>query len=306
MDPKRIVALVVGASVMVLIFSALLVPIINDATTTEKTFENVGLYHMTEYDTTAELTITWDHTDPNVLTINDEEVDLPTSQLTVDCTVIGCDEFLIRYNGGTNAYIQYYAADYTGTIVANVSSEKDMTISIASGSATITNGTLTDDVSYSGSIYVCSKDGNLVMSPYTDTAYVLGDSDIYATGRSYVLSTNFTTVLTGTIEDGMTAEYWPEASVSSWTFSDITTNAEEVSGYNDLYKLTSFTWTADDGNATATITYSQVIVPAEVTAELTVHPDSATNALLSAIPIIAMIGIVLAVVGVAIVGRNDY
>ena len=301
----KLITLVVTLVVGVILAGSLLVPVLNDVTTTEKTFTNTGLYRMTEYDTTATLSISWDHTDPYAITINDDKIALPTTQLAIDCTLIGCDEFLIRYNGGTNAYIQYYAADYTGTIVANVSSEKDMVISIASGSATITNGTNTDDVSYSGTIYVCSKDGNLVMSPYTDTAYVLGDSDIYATGRSYVLSTNFTTILSGTIDDGMTTEYWPEAAVSTWTFSDITTNAEEVNGYKDLYKLTSFTWTANDGDDTATITYSQVILPAEVTAELSQHLSSGQNALLNAIPILVIVALVLAAVGMIYVSSND-
>lgn len=305
MEKMNILTLIITLVVGVILAGSLLGPVISDATKTEQTFDNAGLYHMTEYDTTAALTISWDHTDPYAVTIDDEKIALPTDLLPIDATIVGCEEFLIRYNGGTSAYIQYYAADYTGTIAARVSAETDMTITIASGTVTITNGTTTDSVSYSGSLFVCSKDGNLVMSPSNADAYVLGNSDIFATGRSYILSTNFTTVLSGTLDEGMAAEYWPESAVSSWTFGDISVTAEKMNEYKNLYKLTNFTWGANDGTTDANIVYSQIIVPAEVTAELSNHLTPGQISLMGTIPVMVIVALLMAAVGAIALRRAD-
>ena len=106
----------------------------------------------------------------------------------------------------------------------------------------------------------------------------------------------------GTYDDGITIT----SANTDATYSNITWNITPMDGYVDLYKLTSIEFDITYNDTVTHATYSYFAVPTEVTAELAVHPDAATLSMLSVIPIVVMIGIVLAVVGVAIVGRNDY
>lgn len=305
MDPKRIVALVVGASVMVLIFSALLVPIINDATTTTHTFTNNGYYKMSEVGEDA-ISISWDHTAPTELTVNDETVDLsavPTNKLT---TVVVTDMTIIRYapvSSGT--LIQVYSD--SGYFDAGVTAGTDMEITIEAGTLTATNGTTTISKTITSGYYA-SNDGMWIMKLDGSPAYVhKDDSIIVLAGSTKVGTPNVGVYADGTINDGLDiTTVQLDSVVRTPTYGDPTFNYSDVAGYIDLVSLSNcqFTITLDD--TTVNATYSYFLVPVEVTAEMAVHPDDATRALLSAIPIIAMIGIVLAVVGVAIVGRNDY
>ena len=309
MDPKRIVALVVGASVMVLIFSALLVPIINDATTTEKTLTNDGLFRLTKYDADAEITATWDYTKPNQITVNETDVALPLSAAYL-MSISGNDGFFLRYGALTSGQYGIQLYDSTSTLLrlqASTTGSSSMTIAISNGTASFTVGDTTIDETINDSFFFVDSNGSFVMKKATDTAYVKSDSEFYGIGRTTINTSGAQTVdnlyINGTIDDGITVSSMTGMNA---TYSDGAITSTSVSGYVDTYALSGFTFVITYDSATTNASYTQIIVPYEVTAELSVHPDSATNALLSAIPIIAMIGIVLAVVGVAIVGRNDY
>ena len=302
MDPKRIVALVVGASVMVLIFSALLVPIINDATTTEKTFENVGYFDLKEYSgDDIEYSAKWDHTEPTQFTVNDEVIPITYTE-NVNTSIVLDGNFFLRYFPNTGVTL-YYGSQ--AIVEANTTNGYDMTLSYSEGTLTITNGNASREITVD-TFYSIANDGPFVMKKGNVAAYMKEDSIIYGSGRTNVGTDVVGTLVSGTIDDVEVTIWRGEA-----TSRDVVINATEVSGYIDLYSFDNVEFYVDDTKednptTTAKITYSYVVVPAEVTAELAVHPDSATLSMLSVIPIIVMIGIVLAVVGVAIVGRNDY
>ena len=306
MDPKRIVALVVGASVMVLIFSALLVPIINDATTTEKTFTNDGYFKMTKYEEDTDITIEWDYTDPTKVVVNGETQTLSNN---VSVTIAFVE------NAGIRVYSNQVGMQMLtpqGTMAADVGESENMTIVFSNGTVTATipkegADDLTMSTTYTAPIYCISSDGNYVMKKSNESAYMLKDTEFIGLGVTTITGAGSKVILVkGTIEDGATATIVTTSGTAA-TLTDPVLTSASVAGYVDLYQLDKITFKGQvAGSADTNITYSYFVVPAEVTAELSVHPDSATNALLSAIPIIAMIGIVLAVVGVAIVGRNDY
>lgn len=298
MDPKRIVALVVGASVMVLIFSALLVPIINDATTTEKTFKNEGLWRMKEIENGD----IWTRTTETGWSFGDEAI-----TATGGSNVLLGDDWCIRAVGHMRSSATVNAS--TNLNNATVTAGEELIV------ASKTDTTWTRNLNYPG--YGVDPNGAYTMSAFEGSAYLNGDSIIYGSGVSEVDSVQIFVHVTGTVDDGVTFTVTQSSgsnAISDVTITNTTVNYTAVSGYDDLYNVTgvtcdiSFTATIDDvaTQKTGTIAFSSYVIPYEVTAELTVHPDSATNALISAIPIIAMIGIVLAVVGVAIVGRNDY
>lgn len=306
MDPKRIVALVVGASVMVLIFSALLVPIINDATTTEKTFDNsIGSQsYMEKLGTDTEsYTLVIDGTNnPGWVTVNG--VDIRPNSGTLFCI----DGFgLIRNNLG---FVDDRFNQVRLEFGAGPGNTNYVNLSITNGVCTYVYGTQTTpqtiDIS-AGGFGIIDK-GSYVMTNADQHKYITSDSEIYGQGLTGVDGGVWNTqlVLKGTKDNIDVTCIYPPAQADT-VFTDITAATTTVTGYNDLYDLSAITFTATYGeNDPTNCTYNRIIIPAEVTADLSVTPDSGTRALLSAIPIIAMIGIVLAVVGVAIVGRNDY
>lgn len=295
MDPKRIVALVVGASVMVLIFSALLVPIINDATTTEKTFDNTsyGYYQMKALevgDIWERNESTWTHNDETLVT-----------QSLGTVSILALDNTAVRQNGQLRGTTQSSNNFVNGEVTEEgiLLFNEDKPIPFDSG-------------------YGATLDGDYILKTYSDKAYVNGDTALWVTGVSgfndLSSNANFIVHIEGTIDDGVTITVTAvkNGTSSNFVVGDYTINYAPVAGYNDLYLIDNITFNVTaynseaEDNVTTAVSYSTFVLPKEVTAELTIHPDSATNALLSAIPIIVMIGIVLAVVGVAIVGRNDY
>mgnify|MGYP003315217643 CR=1 FL=1 len=83
MDVKAFPALIVGV-VVALVLAGATLPIWADTLATEDTFTNKGYYDMayTESDNVA---ISWDHTAPHQVTVNNEVVALPES-LTISLT----------------------------------------------------------------------------------------------------------------------------------------------------------------------------------------------------------------------------
>lgn len=311
MDPKRIVMLVVGASVMVLIFSAILVPIINDATETERTFTNAGYFTMDKYTPDEDITVSWDHSDPDVVTVGDETIDI-TAPIGKWVSIVVGDNWYFRYIH-TNADVREVQMSYGGvaTITASTSNEKDLTLECSEGTAT---GTVyaagvaeTPKTASYTELYVISKNGEYYIMKDSDAAStMLKDSKFIGVGQTFLSGGASIIKVEGSIDDGATVTIVGSTVTATVDTDTISVNATPKSGYIDCYDLSSITFDVTTSGGTTHATYSYFIVPAEVTAELAVHPDSATNALLSAIPIIAMVGIVLAVVSVAIVGRNDY
>ena len=317
MDPKRIVALVVGAAVMVLIFSALLVPIINDATTTQKTFTNDGFIRMTEItDESEDVTVTWAYTDPYTFNINDEAIVIPSTTTggtnAFPYTIFANEGWGLRVAVSSNDRVDLnlYGSGDTSSLLwfATVTDSDTVTITFSQGTATFVKGTSTGVTQTYTSVYIPDNEGEYVLKKPNESAYMTGDSLIYSTGRTSTafgantFALNFN--LDGNIDDGVTVT---TLAPTGFTTSNVEVNADEVSGYVGLYSFDNVTFdiTQTSTSITTGAVYSQVIVPYEVTVELAVHPDAPTLSLLSVIPIIAMIGIVLAVVGVAIVGRYD-
>lgn len=307
MDPKRIVMLVVGASVMVLIFSAILVPIINDATTTEKEFVNDGYFKMSEITDDTNTTIVWNYTEPTKLNINGEaiNVDIP---IGLRVSIVGADSTIIRYFHPTadNWGIQMYSS--AGYVQGSVSDSTNITVSINNMTISADNGNSTKSIGITQG-YAIDPNGLWIMKDTNAPAYIhKNDSVMILAGITNIAGAGDTGVYAeGTINDGLEFTYVPtSSSTPTVTFGEVTFNYSDVSGYNDLVSLSSCVFDITNNGTTGTATYSYFIVPATVTAEITIHADDATRALLNAIPIIAMIGIVLAVVGLAFAGRNDY
>lgn len=313
METKNIIGIILTVTVGIICIGTVMMPILTDAAASEDTFTNDGLYRMTKYDTTAEFTAVWDYTDPYIITIGDEEVALPETSSYL-MTMTGNDGYLARMgvvSSATGFAIQVY--DSTSKAVRIYASEGDylsMTITVSAGTVTFDNGTSTYSVTYDDSMLFISNDGAYVMKNADDTAYVNGDSDFYGIGITKLTvgessSTNFALYLIGNIDDGFTV-----AGINGTISSDnhvITKTTYE--DHIDLYGLSEVSFTAVYTDETTTtdyetaVSYSQIIVPYEVTAERTVHFDDSQATIIMLIPVLIILALMM--VAVKIVTRYD-
>lgn len=302
MDVNKMIGMVVGVMVGVLVLSAALFPVIDSATTTERTFENHGYFNLTEYSgDNIVYSAFWDHTAPNQLTVNDEVIPIEYSGNAATSIVLD-GNFFLRYRPATSNVALYYGNQ--AIVYGGGDDGADVTLTYSDGVLTVSNGTLTREISVE-TFYSISNGGDYVMKLGDENAYMNSDSLIYGAGR-----TNVGTDIVGTLVSG-TAE---EVEVTIWRGSatprDITINKTAVSGYKDLYSFSSVEFVVDDtleDNPTTeqTITYSYVVVPAKVTAELAVHASQDEIDLLNTIPILITIGLIMGIVGMIAVRRLE-
>lgn len=296
MDTGKFVGLLVFALVGALVVMAF-VPIIQDTTSATDTFENEGYYRMSEIGD-SEVTLTWDHTSPKQIVVNGDIVSLsevPTNKIV---TIAVTDQTIIRYAPlTTNTLIQIYSS--SGYYGAGVNDGTDMTITIEEGTLTADNGSGTTVTKTITSGYYVSNDGVWIMKTDGESAFIhKDDSVIVLAGNTSVGDVKIGVYANGTINDGLSFETFPvDGSTHVVTYGDVTFNYTDVTGYIDLVKLSNcqFDITCDD--TTATVTYSYFLVPYEVTSEKTIHPDDTLSTVINLLPLIAVIGLFMFLVG---------
>lgn len=286
--PVMIVALVIG---LILTFTAVM-PLVSDYSEA-KTFKNEGYFFMEKVDSGTAMNVVWDYTKPTTLTVNDVDVALPDKDhmSTIPFTIFCSESWYLRYGYDTTYYVGIFQnasnTSYTGT----VADTRSITISVSdAGVTTVNNGTEHTWSNATGDFFVISESGDYVMKKMDKDAYVHGDSPIFGYGRTYARSYNYTSELTGTVNDGITGSYYPETTITSagWTFSDVTLNSVKDENYQDLYKISTMTYEiTGEGIQPYTATFSQYIIPAEVTAD----PDNPAvyKNLVSVLPLFALI-----------------
>ena len=299
---NRITGLVIALVVGGLLVGGLLIPTVQGMTATEKTFENEGYYKMVEIGEEP-ITIVWDHTTPDKITVDGEEVDLSNVPRNKVTTLIVTDATIIRYAPITNdTLIQVYSS--SGYYGAGANAGTDMTITIDAGTITANNGTNSVSKTFTTGYYV-SNDGNWIMKEDGKDAYIhKDDSIIVLAGNTAVGSVSVGVYANGTINEGLEIETVQiDSVVRNPTYGEATFNYVEVNECKDLVKLTNcqFAITLDD--TTVTATYSYFLVPDKVTAELTNHMDATQIAMFG---VISILGIVALVVVAANAIRNKY
>ena len=306
---NKIIQYAVMVAVGVLIFSALLVPIINDATTTEKTFVNDEYYiTMDKLDSASEHTITWEKDTNTKITVDGKVIEPDWNSITI----VAEENNLIRCSKGTVGYYLNFVGEDVPTGYGS-SNDKSVSVTIANGSITF-SGVTSLDTTYSAtsaftSGYVINPDDTgdyqYIMKESAANAYVLGDSEIYGIGYSSIGGAwNNIFSVSGNIDDGINVTLVSTTLEGDITLSDPTVTYSEVAGYDDLYQFEKVQFTATYNNTNYPLTYSFVIVPAEVTAELAIHPDSATNSILGIIPLIVIVGLIAGIIGAIAIRRN--
>lgn len=289
MDVKAIPALIVGVMVAVVMVGAVL-PVFAETTDPDTTFKNDGLWRMKTLengDTYSLSSAVWSYNGETILS-GDIVTNNPNSSV-----VLG-DNWTVRATGGVRGHD--IAGNSTNTIV--VGDNDEVTFS-GSGMAGVTTQTLTG--------YGADLEGDYIMTAYNTPVYMNGDSPLYATGSSFKNNESLIVHITGNIDDGftVTAEgmYWPgDPTYSNVVVSDVVVNYSPVNGYEDLYILNNITanisydMTKNEvtTSGSMSVNYSSYVVPYEVTAEKSVHPDGTLSILINVLPLMAVAGLLLA------------
>ena len=297
----KIVGVTLAAFVSLVVLASVLIPVLDDATETHDTFTNTGLYHMEKLDASRDFVLKWEYASPNQVTLDGETIAL--SQGGYPLTILFNEDIMLRVSYGTSCEA-FGATDDLGanTIIgAAVNTTTDLTVTASNGTITMTNGTDTKTCDTSAGMIV-SPDGPYVMKNYNTTAYMDGDSEFYVAGYTYralgVAYTNFVGIFSGTINGGIDPiSYVP----STYTISDPTfTYTDHSDKYTDFYDFAGFSIGLTDGTNSGTVTYTQLIVPAEVDAEYAQHLTTGQNQLLGVIPVLVIVAILLAVIALVV------
>lgn len=301
MDTKGIIMSVVAVAVAVLVVVTCAIPIFASATETERTFTNEGYYRMSSVE---DCTFVWNHTSPLSFIVNGENVTIPQSALNVGYgkSVIITDTKIVRlFDVGEGNYaLEIWGNGDPYVLGVNTTDNQDVTVNITTSSITWTeSGESPVEYSHDGYAYVISNDGDYVMKKQDSPAYMTSDSVLIGGGISTFKGTTYGVIhIDGNIED-VTITGIPDS-----TISNISINLDgKVSGYEGLYKFDNITFTTSYDGEDASQTYSYLVVPSEVTVELSIHPSDVIISLLSVVPLLMVLGIVVAAVGMFLRNR---
>ena len=309
---NKLIMISIAAVIGIIVLGSVLMPILDDATATTDTFTNEGYFYMDKIDSGTAMTVAWDYTKPTTLTVNSEDVALPDKDhmSTIPFTIFCSESWYMRYgHDGTTYYVNVYQNASNTSYGANVTNSQSLTITVTdAGVTTVDDGTAHTWSNATGNFFVIADSGDYVMKKMDKDAYVHGDSPIFGYGRTYARSYNYTSELKGSVDDGITGEYYPETTITAtgWTISDVTLNSVEDSSHKDLYKISTMTYEiTGEGIQPYTAVFSQYIVPAEITAERSVHFTDGQNAIFAAIPVMIILAVLLGVVALVIRSRMD-
>lgn len=292
----NVLTLAITLTVGIILAGSLLMPVLNDATTTEHKIINTGAYNLTDDDT--DYTIIYDPTGKFV--IGDDEI--PFNTLPADSiTIASAKDMLLRFqNFAPQSYNLWLFIDgKTPFIVANSNNASNVEITFNEGSLT-TNSAIEETYTSDDSIRIFNPNGAYTMTKNNESATILKDTTvIVGNGTTQVNSWTNRFYIEGTAEDITVTP------ASGITVSNVTVNTTEISQYKEAVKLNSVTFTATDGENTVNATYNRVIVPIEINAELAQHLDNGEIAILNALPILIIAALVVMAAGALYLKRDD-
>lgn len=301
MESKNLVSMVLAVTVSLICIASVMMPVLSDATTTEKTFTNDGYFRMSEYDD-SDYKVVWDHTAPSQVTINDTEVvSFEGMDSYQAVTYVATDEFAIRFlNDPSNPRVQIYGTSTWGFTSASVSSATDITMTVSEGSTTIST-TADPVVSITSTtpsvMYVVDAAGDFVMKDKNSSAYVLNDSNIVLCGITQGTNLEAGVYAAGDVIDGLTYQLFrPSSQSETAVFSDEVITSSAVSGYIGLQQLDKINFALTLSNQSLSPEYTYFIVPYQVTAELSDHLNAGEISLIMVIPLIVIVSLLAIVV----------
>ena len=270
----------IAAFVVITVIAAVLMPVLGEATKTEDTFTNTGLYYMTDIADGDSYEYIFDGTK---WTVNGELLTFPTGFAS---NVLVTDSHFVRSNG----QIESTSIASCDLVATNGSVTGSYVIL---GNTTTVNWTTT---TFYGAVPTTA---DYITTDPNATTYVKSDTEVVGFGVSAVDGQYPIFHITGDMSSVTVTS--PDTGV---TIENVQINKTEVSGHEDLYTFQSITFDATKGGTTSQVTYNRVIVPTEVTAERSVHLTDSENAILLVIPALLIIAIIIGVLAVAMRGRE--
>lgn len=261
-----------------------MLPIFGDVSASEDTLKNDGYFYVDEFE---EFTFSWDYDNPTVFIVNDENV-IFSNDTGLTVSVIAGNNFAVRYtaNGLT---CNFYGG---GSYITADATNKTLTCSLSEGSFSVSNGVSNKTMTGVTKCYVIQSEGPYVMKKSTSPAYMNEDSILFASGLTYSGNTYIFSNIVGTIDDATVTVI-----ASDPVVSDQSVNYTEVTSHIDLYSLADITYKVTNNNVVYNVTYSYFVVPAEVTAERTAHMTDVMSTIIQLVPLLAVVGLVLATIG---------
>ena len=297
MEIGKLPMAIVGITIAVIVCAVVLIPVVQESTTTHTTFTNDGLINYKFFEATDEYS--FELTD-GVLSVNGETITQPSAVVgNFTYTMVGSDNWLLRYaNNNGSPIIQAVGIKKDGTqansnVVAGEISDGDFVVT------TTLNNTITFGFE---KLYAMVKNPDeAVLKESTSSSYILGNSEIFIAGLTTISAWYNMIFITGTYDDGITIT---SPNLDGVTFDNIQWVIEPVSDYIDLYKLTAIKFDATYNDTVTHCTYNFFDVPSSVVAEKSVHLDQTSIQLINVIPILVIIGIVMLAVGTMIYYRR--
>lgn len=291
MESKNLLTLAITLTVGIILAGSLLMPVISDATTTERTYTNEGVFYMTDDPTDYVLEIRG--VDQEII-VNDELVttfaDLPNAAWTL----LSTPEYLIRMQGASSNYACWITSiTGTNTYVASTSTESAKIILTDS---TITIGTSV--FNYTGEFRGIAKTGDYVMT--STGGFVVSDTDTIIIGNGATGVTHWYDAfyIIGTVDEIQVS------TSDSITVSNVTVHADEIMGFNGSI-VNDISFVATDGTTTVDAVYNRVIVPTEVTIEKIGKLNPGEIAIMNAVPLMIIVALVMMAAGALYLKRDD-
>lgn len=301
MEMKTIITVVITGMLGALVFGVML-PVFAETTSADTTFTNEGYYNLSKIDDNTNTTIFWDHTHPYQLTVNDVVVSLNDVPDFQSVTIYGSDKLVLRYEDRGDAGLVMQCFNDNSYYAVSILSGVDMTVNVSGYTFSGTFGdSVTGDIT-STSGYIIDPNGDYVMKNKDKIAYILSNSDMALSGVTTWNDVRLGIYADGSINDLSLTEIYSQ-SITDLTIGPVSVDSNKNNSFNDLYTIKDVKFSVNTDGTSHDITYSYFIVPYEVTAEKTNHPDGPTTALMNLLPILIGIGLVVGIAGVVLVRR---
>ena len=291
MDPKRITMVIVSAIIGVILLVTVVSPIVADGQTTSGTAAEVtnpkpaGANYDYKIWDGSDITFGFTSTDAGgTYTINGEPFALLSSEQRI---ILASNDFAARSGGNETVFVlnsQYIGSD---TQFSNA----DFTYTITNKQYTLELGGST----YTGSVdwlVYATTDGNaglIQCRNINEPFYTSTTNNIIVLGNIYTTGDNDTFYSYYNGDLSVNEAYADESSIAI--------NKTLVDGYTDIYNTTVAVNIGDE-----TFTPYFILIPETVTGHAA---SGAVYSMLGVIPIVIAIGIVMAIVGMAIVNRYE-
>lgn len=310
---NKLIPIVITLVVGIILAGSVLMPVLNDASKTENTLTNEGYYTMDKLLSTDEAvySFAWDATNGTIVTVNGTDMDITTWGLSTNqlVSVFASETDIIRLGVASGqAALQWVQIRGSTINYAGASSTFSATISEGTVTAQLDSEESPRTLTYDTAYFINNDgSGDYVMKKSDKTAYMLADTPIYAIGTTGIMgsgvSNNTTLKIEGDIE-GVEISTLHTPATGDVTYEDVNIVYTPNNKYVGLYDFSKITFKGVIGDDSTDIVYSYVIVPKEVTAELSEHLTPGQIALMGAIPVLVIVALLVVAVGV-VARRNE-